>query len=122
MLQGPYVPLSTSTPAHVLQGNQQIVDSAQEESFQNVLPSISQQSLYPSLAAMISSLNTAVSPSIPLSRRVINDIEKYQRTALNSTVQGTIRLTNTSPIFDLDDEEVITLSQNLQGEIAQVNT
>ena len=66
VLQGPYVPLSTSTPVCVLQGNQQTADSAQEESsFQHVIPNIPQQSLYPSLAAMNSSLNTAVSPSIP---------------------------------------------------------
>ena len=28
VLQGPYVPLSTRTPVHVLQGNQQMMDSA----------------------------------------------------------------------------------------------
>ena len=41
MLQGPYVPLSTSTSMHVPQGNQQTTDSAQDESpFQHVIPSI----------------------------------------------------------------------------------
>ena len=98
-------------------------DSAQEESsFQYVIPNIPQQSLYPSLATMNSSLNTALSPSIPLSRRVINDIQEYQRIALNSTVEGTIRLTNISPTFDLNDEEVITPGQNLQGGIVQADT
>ena len=47
VLQGPYVPLSTSTPIHVPQGNQQTMDSAPDESpFQQVIPSIPQQSLY----------------------------------------------------------------------------
>ena len=46
VIQGPCVPLSTSTPIHVPQGNQQMMDSAQDESpFQQVVPSILQQSL-----------------------------------------------------------------------------
>ena len=53
VLQGPYIPLSTSTPVCMPQGNQQMMDSAQDESpFQQVIPSILQQSLYPSLAAL----------------------------------------------------------------------
>ena len=48
VLQGPYVPLSTSTPVCMPQGNQQTMDSAQDESpFQQVIPNIPQQSLYP---------------------------------------------------------------------------
>ena len=112
----PYIPLSTSTPVHMPQGNQQTVDSAQEESsFQQVIPNIPQQSLYPSLAAMNSSLNTAVSPLITLSRRDINDIEEYQRKVLDCTV-------DTFPTFDLDDEEVITPSQIYKVGIAQADT
>ena len=43
VLQGPYVPLSTSTPIYMPQGNQQTLDSAQDESpFQQVIPSIPQ--------------------------------------------------------------------------------
>ena len=69
VLQGPNVPLSTSTPIHMPQGNQQTTDSAQDDSpFQHMIPSIPQQSLYPSLAALGTSLNTAVSPQIPFSR------------------------------------------------------
>ena len=41
VLQEPYIPLSTSTPIHVPQGNQQMMDSAQDESpFQQVIQSI----------------------------------------------------------------------------------
>ena len=77
VLQGPYIPLSTSTPVCVPQDNQQTMDSAPDESpFQQVIPSILQQSLYPSLAAMGASVNTAVSPPIPFPRRVINDIQE----------------------------------------------
>ena len=37
VLQGPYIPLSTSTPIRVPQGNQQMTDSATDESpFQQV--------------------------------------------------------------------------------------
>ena len=78
VLQGPYVPLSTSTPIHVPQGNQQTMDSTPEESlFQQVIPNIPQQSLYPSLAALETSVNMAVSSPIPFMKRVINDIEEH---------------------------------------------
>ena len=44
VLQGPYEPLSTSTPIHVSQDNKQPMDSAPDESpFQQVIPSIPQQ-------------------------------------------------------------------------------
>ena len=77
VLQGPYMPLSTSPPIHIPQGNQQMMHSAPDESpFQQVIPSILQQPLYPTLAALGTSVNTAVSPPIPFSRRVINDIEE----------------------------------------------
>ena len=104
------------------QGNQQTMDSVQGESpFQQVIPSIPQQSLYPSLAALGTSLNTAVSSPIPFSRRVINDIEEQQRKALKDTVEGTIRSTNTSPTSDLEeqDEEVIIPSIKPQAGITQ---
>ena len=46
VLQGPYMPLSTSTPICVSQDNQQPMDSAPDESpFQQVISSIPQQSL-----------------------------------------------------------------------------
>ena len=74
VLQGPYVPLSTSTPVHMPQGNHQMMDSAQDKSpFQQVIPNIPQESLYPSLVALGTSLDTSVSPPIPFSRRVINE-------------------------------------------------
>ena len=106
VLQGPYTPLSTNTPVCVPQGNQQTMDSAQDESpFQQVIPNIPQQSLYPLLAALGTSINTAVSLPIPFSRRVISDIEKQQRKALKDTVEDTIRLTNTSPTSELDEQD-----------------
>ena len=125
VLQEPYMPLSTSTPIHVLQGNQQMTDSAPDESpFQQVIPSIPQQSLYPSLAALETSVNMAVSPPIPFSRRVINDIEEQQRKAFKDTVEGNIRSTNTSPISEVEEqeEEVIIPSINPQAGITQVDT
>ena len=67
MIHGPYDPLSTSMPVCVPSDNQQTTEAAQDESsFQQVIPNISQQSLYPSLAAMGTSINTAISPPIPL--------------------------------------------------------
>ena len=47
---------------------------------------------------MGTSINTAISPQIPLSRRVINDTEEHQRRVLNSCVEGTNRGMNTSPV------------------------
>ena len=111
VLQGPYVPLSTSTPVCMPQGNQQTMDSAPDESpFQQVIPSIPQQSLYPSLAA----LETTVNTPIPFTRRVINGIEEQQRKSLKDTMEGTIRLTNTSPTSDVEEqeEEIIIPSVN----------
>ena len=65
---------------HMSQDNQPPMDGAPDESpFQQVIPSIPQQSLYPSLAATGTSINTVASPSIPFARKVINDIEKKQR-------------------------------------------
>ena len=58
---------------------------------------------------MGSSPNTAISPSIPLSRRVINDIEEHQRTVLNSYVEGMDRGTNTSPVVTQAERQEETL-------------
>ena len=125
VLQGLYVPLSTNTPVCVPQGNQQTMDSVQDESpFQQVIPNIPQQSLYPSLAALGTSLNTSVPPPIPFFRRVINDTEEQERKALEDMVEGTVRWTNTSPTSDLEeqDEEVIGPKIKLQARIPQADT
>ena len=55
---------------------------------------------------MGSSPNTALSPSIPLARRVINKIEEHQRTVLDSYVEGMDRETNTSPVLSSDEQQV----------------
>ena len=99
IIHGPHVPLSTSTPVRVPSDNQQITEAAQDEtSFWQVIPNVSQQSLYLSLVAMGTSINTSISPSITFSRRVINDIEEHQRRVLDDFVEGTNRGTNTSPV------------------------
>ena len=83
LIQGPYVPLSTSTPVHAPLVNYQSAEATQDKSsFHQVIPNIPQQLLYPSIAAMGSSPNTALSPSIPLTRRVINEIEEHQSQSL----------------------------------------
>ena len=89
-----------------------------------MIPSILQQSLYPSLVALGTSVNTAVSPPISFSRRVINDIEEQQRKALKDTEEGNIRSTNTSPISEVEEqqEEVIIPSINPQAGITQADT
>ena len=110
---------------HVPQGNQQTTDSAPDEyPFQQVIPSILQQSLYPSLAALETNVNMAVSPQIPFYRRVINDIEEQQIKALKDTMEGTIRLTNTSPTSEVEDqeEEAIIPGANPQGGTTQADT
>ena len=83
VLQGPYMTLSTSTPIHVQQDNQPTTDSALDISpFQQVIPGIPQHSLYHSLAALGTGINTALAPPIPFSRRAINDKEEKQRKAV----------------------------------------
>ena len=101
--------------------NQQNTETAQDESsFWQVIPNISQQSLYLSLAAIGTSINTSISPSIPFSRRVINDIEEHQRRVLNDSVEGTNRGTNTSP--DKQEEEVIIQNTGPQARITPAET
>ena len=83
VIHGPHVPLSTSTPVCVPSDNQQTTEAVQDESsFQQVIPNLSQQSLYPSLVAMGTTINISIPPLIPFSRRVINDIEEHQRRAM----------------------------------------
>ena len=55
---------------------------------------------------MGSSPNTALSPSIPLARRVINKIEEHQRTVLDSYAVGMDREMNTSPVLSSDEQQV----------------
>ena len=101
------------------------MDSAPDESpFQQVIPSMLQQSLYPSLAAMGTSINTVVSPSIPFTKKVIIDIGEQQRKTLEDTVEGIIRSTNISPIPKEEgkQEEVITPGSNLQAPTSQADT
>ena len=86
--------------------NQQTTEAAQDElSFRQVIPNIPHQLLYPSLAVMGSSPNTALSPSIPLSRRVIYEIEEHQRTVLDSCAEGMDRGMNTSPVQFSDGQQ-----------------
>ena len=107
LIHGPYVPLSTSTPVHAASDNNQYTEATQDESyFWQVIPNIPQQLVYPSLAAMGSSPNIALSPSIPLTRRVINEIKEHQRTVLDSYAEGIDRETNTSPVLSSDEQQV----------------
>ena len=125
MIHGPYVSLSTSMPVRMPSDNQQTTEATQDESsFRQVIPNISQQSLYPSLAAMGTSINTAISLPIPLSRRVINDIEEHQRRVLNNYVEGTNRGMNTSPVQTLDEqeEEITTTKTGQKARITPVET
>ena len=103
-------------PVCVPSDNQQTTEATQDEfSFRQVIPNISQQSLYPSLAAMGTSINTAISPPIPLSRRVFNDKEEHQRRVLDSYVEGMNRGTNTSPVKSSDEqEEEITMTTKVK--------
>ena len=55
---------------------------------------------------MGSSPNTALSPSIPLTRREINEIEEHQRTVLDSYAEGVDREMNTSPVLSSDEQQV----------------
>ena len=92
---------------HASSDNNQYTEAAQDaSSFWQVIPNIPQQSLYPSLAAMGSSPNTALSPSIPLTRRVINKIKEHQRTVLDSYAEGMDREMNTSPVLSSNEQQV----------------
>ena len=109
LMQWLYVSLSTSTPVHTPSDNNQYTEATLDESsFRQVIPNIPQQSLYPSLAAMGSSPNTALSPSLPLARRVINKIEEHQRTVLDSYAEGMDREMNMPPVLSLDEQQVKT--------------
>ena len=125
MIHGPYIPLSTSMPVCVPSDNQQTTEATQDESSSwQVIPNISQQSLYPSLTAMGNSINTSISLSIPFSRRVINDTEEHQRRVLNDSAEGTNRGTITSPVPNpgKQEEEVIIPNTGLQARITPAET
>ena len=68
-------------------------------------------------------INTVILPSIPLSRRVINDIEEHQGTVLDSYVDGMNRGTNTSPVQSLDEQqkETKTTSKGQKPVVTQVD-
>ena len=61
---------------------------------------------------MGTSINTSISPSIPFSRRVINDIEEHQRRVLKDSVEGTNRGTNMSPVPNPGEQEEEVLIPN----------
>ena len=73
---------------------------------------------------MGTSINTSTSPSIPFSRRVINDIEEHQRRALDDSVESTTRGANTSPVPGPEEqaEEIITPNTGLQAGIIPAET
>ena len=95
------------------QGNQQVMDSAQNESpFQQVIPNVSQQSL-----PFISSTRYQLKHScIPTNTLVINDIDKQQRKALEDTVEGTIRLTNTPRTSEPDEQDQKVSIQSIKSQ------
>ena len=47
----------------------------------------------------------AISPPIPLSRRVINDTEEHERRVLDGYAEGMNRGMNTSPVQPLDEQQ-----------------
>ena len=73
-----------------------------------MITSILQQSLYPSLVALGTSVN----------------FEEKQRKALEDTVEGTFRSTNTSPTSEVEEqaEEVIVPGVNSQARTTQADT
>ena len=100
VVHGIDAPLSTSTLVQAHVSNQQSTKMIQEEtSFRQVLANIPQQSLYPSSAAMGTSINTSVSPAIPFSQKVIKDSKNCQRMLFSDTVWGAHRGIITSPIL-----------------------
>ena len=71
---------------------------------------------------MGTSINTAISPPVPLSRRVINDIEEHQRRVLNSYVDSMNRGMNTSPVQSSDEQEEETTAKGQKATITQAET
>ena len=61
---------------------------------------------------MGTSINTSISPSIPFSRRVINDTEEHQRRVLNNYVEGANRATNTFSVPNPDEQEEANMIPN----------
>ena len=63
-------------------------------------------------------------PPIPLSRRVINDIEEHQRRVLDSYVDGMNRGTITSPVQSSDkkEQEITTTAKGQKAGITQAET
>ena len=73
---------------------------------------------------MGTSINTAISPPTPFSRRVINDIEEHQRRVLNRYAEGMNRGMNTSFIQSQgeQEEEITTTTKGQKAVITQAET
>ena len=73
---------------------------------------------------MRTSIYTSISPSLPFSRRVINDIEEHLKRVLDDSVEGTNRGTNTSPVPNPSEqeEEVIIPNTGPQARITPAET
>ena len=80
VIHGIPAPVIRSMPIQAPTRNQSTAEATQDEtSYRQVIPNIPQQSLYPSLVAMGTSINTSVSPEMSFSRRVIQDSKTCQK-------------------------------------------
>ena len=88
-------------------------DAQDELPNRQLIPNVSPQQLYPSLVAMSSGMHLETSSLISFTRKVINDVEEYQRSTLETSVAGVHRSSKTSPTQD---------SQNNDANIPTLNT
>ena len=89
---GTHVPAATSTPTHVEMDTYTL---QQEDTYQQMIPGISQGSLYPTLASLSSEERTSPEETQTLHDKVSKGLEKYlqdaeQHQALKSTTLMTI--------------------------------
>ena len=104
---GSHVPVAASTPTGTTTHMQ---SSPHEGSYQEIIPGISQGSLYPTLSSLSSGPVTPATNEHPLHNRVTKGLDQYLqdaeqlRTSEDNYFDGTIRSTNTSPILEVEEQ------------------
>ena len=111
---GPHVPVAASTPTSAIV---HLHSSQQEDSYQEIIPGIPQDSLYPTLSSLSSGLVVSDTNAQSFSNKVTKGLDQYLqdteqlRASEANYFDDTVRPTNTSPMSETE-EQVNQTSQN----------
>ena len=113
---GSHMPVAASTPTGTIS---HLHSSPQEDSYQEIIPSIPQGSLYPTLSSLSSGLVASDTNEHSLSNKVTKGLDQYLQDAeqLHSLeanyFDDTVRSTNISPMSEMEKQVNQTSQNNL---------